>query len=72
MLTQPMLCVLGTKTSNKAVKGGFFLSKKVFSYSAAGLGLLYGGPLRQCYAGPLLVATVPPLLRGLMARYRGC
>ena len=40
--------------------------------SAAGLDLLYGGPVRECYAAPLFVVMLPPLLRGLMVRYDGC
>ena len=41
-------------------------------HSAAGLDLLYGGPVRECYAAPLFVVMLPPLLRGLMVRYDGC
>ena len=40
--------------------------------SAAGLDLLCGGPVRECYAAPLFVVMLPPLLRGLMVRYDGC
>ena len=31
-----------------------------------------GGPVRECYAAPLFVVMLPPLLRGLMVRYDGC
>ena len=40
--------------------------------SAAGLDLLYAGPECECYAAPLFVVMLPPLLRGLMVRYDGC
>ena len=33
---------------------------------------LYAGPERGCYAAPLFVVMLPPLLRGLMVRYDGC
>ena len=39
----------------------------------AGAGfVVYGGPVRECYAAPLFVVMLPPLLRGLMVRYDGC
>ena len=44
----------------------------IWRVSAAGLDLLYGGPVRECYAAPLFVVMLPPLLRGLMVRYDGC
>ena len=61
-------------TDEKVCRGGKGapVLPEIIAGSAAGLDLLYGGPVRECYAAPLFVVMLPPLLRGLMVRYDGC